>query len=250
MDCENCKVLSVRINKLEQDIEELKFRNNKLEQRIEVQNKLISRMNEQMQVMCLKKKLLNEMLLIKFNIQVIPPNTSQYLDKKNIDDVEDYVKNWIRNNSRFSYDITKCNENARAVWASLDGSLTKDWVYQSTQNDTSFSKYSFESMVEKMKLFNEMTNAQMMIRFLDDSKGTDGHSLVIVRRNNISSIFQSYFDVSELQMFTEEDFSLIELFMKLKILTNTHQLNATYFGFKEKGNNFYCSSCLMKSSYF
>ena len=82
MDCENCKVLSVRNNKLEQDIEELKFRTNKLEQRIEVQNRLISQLEERMQVMCVKRKLLNEMLFIKFNIQVIPPKTSQYLDKK------------------------------------------------------------------------------------------------------------------------------------------------------------------------
>jgi hypothetical protein len=132
----------------------------------------------------------------------------------------------------------------------LDGSLTKDWVYQSTQNDSSFSKYSFESMIEKMRLINKMTDAQMIIRFLDDSKGTDGHSLVIVRRNNISSIFQSYFDVSELQKFTEEDFSLIELFMKLKTFTSTPRLNATYFGFKEKGNDFYCSSCVMKGRYY
>ena len=99
-------------------------------------------------------------------------------------------------------------------------------------------------MIEKMRFINKMTDAQMIIRFLDDSKGTDGHSL------NISSISQSYFDVSELQKFTEEDFSLIELFMKLKTFTNTPRLNATYFGFKEKGNDFYCSSCVITESIF
>ena len=144
MACENCKALIERIDELERMVKN--------------QELLISRMIERKEVMCLKKELLKDLLLIKFNIQVIPPKATQYLDKKNPDEVLGYVKKWIEEQTQFSNSPTKCNENARAVWASLDGSLTKDWVSQSTQTDLSFAAYSFQKMLEKMEEFNKFND--------------------------------------------------------------------------------------------
>lgn len=126
-------------------------------------------------------------------------------------------------------EINNCDINARVSWATLQGGKTRKWV------DTIWHTSALEhtllewESVRKQWVEND-SRTLLMIRFVDTTDSTDGHTVLLYKHLHVVWTVQAYFGVCSLTLLERDIFVDGKLLQKM--LTNqkvyTHDFGLIY----------------------
>lgn len=175
---------------------------------------------ERNQVIQNKRELLTEMLTKCFhmNIQDIKMRTAQHEPLRQETtpyEIVSAVKHWV--NYYWKYDTNRCDLNARACWATICGSVNRDWVICRTGTIHIFNAQFIQNKISMWpdvyaQWKDDGSNRSMIVRFMGN---TDGHTIVLYKHETKIYVFQAYYMVCPLHM-SENDIFDRELNTKLK----------------------------------
>ena len=174
---------------------QLTLENKRLQERLdelEEQNRKLMECNE---VRCNKIKVLRQMLTTIFHQPIIMPATYDNPLRQESDPSKalTLVQIWMQYHK--PNEIQNCDVNARVCWATLMGNKTPSWVDTAWKKET-FCECSLETWNEARSAWvNNLERTMMMVRFVDKSSPTDGHTVLLYKYENVIWTFQAYYDL-------------------------------------------------------
>lgn len=112
------------------------------------------------------------------------------------DAIVNAVHHWM--NYYWKDDITRCDRNARACWATICSGLHRDWVFCGTESLIAVFNRGFATKpIAEWSMFYDMwkhdsTLIAMIVRFIGVS---DGQSVVLYKHMGKTYVFQAYYNV-------------------------------------------------------
>ena len=174
---------------------QLTLENKRLQKRVDELEGLVRELMERNEVRCNKIKVLRQMLTTIFHQPIIMPATCDEPLRQESDPSKALilVKIWMEYNK--PNEIQNCDVNARVCWATLMGNKTPSWVDTSWKKET-FCECSLETWNEARSAWvNNLERTIMMVRFVDKSSPTDGHTVLLYKYNNFVWTFQAYYNL-------------------------------------------------------
>ena len=181
----------------------------------------IARVKEYRKVRENKDAFLTEMLTTRFGILVQPIMQQAVQDEPLLNEVDpvlmvDKVCAWMF--YFYPNDITRCDRNARACWATLAGNKNRDWVCTNSFDKRSeFIQTSIEEWNRVRKLwYGNPTQTKMIVRFVSKEQRTtgestaielDGHTVVTYKYDGKFWTLQAYHDVCKLSYLERDIFA-------------------------------------------
>ena len=181
----------------------------------------INRVKAYREVRRKKCECLIEMLTTRFGIVIQPTIKQAVQDEPLLKEVNPVlVVNKVRAWMFYFYpeDITRCDRNARACWATLSGRNNRDWVCTNSFDDRSeFIQTSIEEWNRVRKLwYGNPTQTKMIVRFVSKEQRTtgestaielDGHTVVTYKYDEKFWTLQAYHDVCKLSYLERDIFA-------------------------------------------
>jgi len=122
--------------------------------------------------------------------------------------------------------IQNCDMNARVCYAMLVGGYDNLWAENATYSDET-AETSVDNVIKvKTVLFSSFDHVVCLIRFVDRTQ-IDGHSFVVYKSGDMYTTYQSYYGVSDLDVFNGDVFDNI----------HSSSVNSTTFGFSKHSND-------------
>ena len=174
---------------------QLTLENKRLQKRVDELEGLVRELMERNEVRCNKIKVLRQMLTTIFHQPIIMPATCDEPLRQESDPSKALilVKIWMEYYK--PNEIQNCDVNARVCWATLMGNKTPSWVDTSWKKET-FCECSLETWNEARSAWvNNLERTIMMVRFVDKSSPTDGHTVLLYKYNNFVWTFQAYYNL-------------------------------------------------------
>ena len=169
--------------------------------------------------------MINEFNLLydKYNQMTITVRPRKLISKCSASVLRESAWNWIMQFD--SNRIENCDMNARVCYAMLVGGYYNLWAEDATCLDDT-AETSFDNVLKiKSVLFSSFDKVVCLIRIMDRNQ-TDGHSFVVYKFGDTYTTYQSYYGVSDLDVFNGDVSNSI--FDKFR---NGIPVNSATFGF-------------------
>lgn len=190
--------------------EEMRQMHEKMQQmRAEIE-RLEQRLAEYNAVRLRKRACLTEMLTTRFGIQPIittPVQDEALYQEGDPVALVDRVSHWMSYYSPL--DMTNCDINARACWATLSGNKNRSWVrMHSSDKRSGFIEASITEWNAARQRWNDHdTHTRMIVRFVATDNAVDGHTVVSYKYRGHVGTFQAYHDVCPLTYLNRDIFA-------------------------------------------
>lgn len=194
----------------------LTLENKRLQERLDKLEEQNRKLMERNEVRCNKIKVLRQMLTTIFQQSIIMPATCDNPLRQESDPSKALilVKIWMEYHK--PNEIQNCNVNARVCWATLMGNKTPLWVDTARKKET-FCECSLEAWNEARSVWvNNLERTIMMVRFVDKSSPTDGHTVLLYKYNNVVWTFQSYYNLCIVTLLPRDIFADGTILNKMK----------------------------------
>lgn len=175
---------------------QLTLENKRLQERLDELEEQNRKLMERNEVRCNKIKVLRQMLTTIFHQPIIMPATYDNPLRQESDPSKalTLVRIWMQYHK--PNEIQNCDVNARVCWATLMGNKTPSWVDTATWKKETFCECSLETWNEARSAWvNNLERTMMMVRFVDKSSPTDGHTVLLYKYENVIWTFQAYYDL-------------------------------------------------------
>lgn len=155
-------------------------------------------------------------------------------------DIVNKVHAWM--SYYWSNDVTRCDRNARACWATITGDKNRDWVFMNSYDASNLTESPFQRLNEaslqqwcnaRKTWLDNGKQTRMIVRFVSTADDTDGHTVVSYKFDGAIRTFQSYIDVCKLTY--KEDVCFTEPL--IKSLLGGEPINAAAFGIKYESDS-------------
>ena len=136
------------------------------------------------------------------DITIMPAQHEPLRQEITPDAIVNAVHHWM--NYYWKDDITRCDRNARACWATICGGLHRDWVFCGTESLTAIFNRGFatKTITEWSMIYDiwkhDSTKIAMIVRFIGVS---DGHSVVLYKYLGKTYVFQAYYNVCPVHVY-------------------------------------------------
>jgi hypothetical protein len=199
---------------------------------INIQAKEIRKLEEVRRTKLCMMHMMNEFKLLygKYNQMTITVRPRTRISKCQDPSVlRESAWNWI-----MQFDpnrIQNCDMNARVCYAMLVGGYDNLWAEDATYLDET-AETSVDNVIKvKTVLFSSFDHVVCLIRFVDSRTKSDGHSFVVYKSGDMYTTYQSYYGVSDLNVFNGD------VLDKFKSSIHSSSVNSTTFGFNKHSND-------------
>ena len=194
---------------------QLTLENKRLHERLDKLEGQVRKLMERNEVRCNKIQVLRQMLTTIFHQTIIMPATCDNPLRQESDPSKALilVKIWMEYNK--PNEIQNCDVNARVCWATLMGKKTPSWVDTAWKKEP-FCECSLETWNEARSAWvNNLERTIMMVRFVDKSSPTDGHTVLLYKYNNVVWTFQAYYNLCIVTLLPRDIFADGIIFNKM-----------------------------------
>ena len=162
------------------------------ERQVEIEEQ-VRKLMERNEVRCNKIKVLRQMLNTIFHQPIIMQATKDNPLRQESDPIKALflVRIWMEYHK--PNEMQNCDVNARVCWATLKGNKTPSWVDTAWKKGT-FCECSLEQWNDAKNMWvDNLERTIMMVRFVDKSSPTDGHTVLLYKYENVVWTFQAYY---------------------------------------------------------